>query len=129
MGYLEEIANLRKKFSDVVEKGLMESKEVFESLLINIMNESERQRQICVNQASELRKQASMLDGQANGFASMSSIVNTILNGFLMAAERANQAEIENSKLEEEKLSNLKSFETIDPEEPEVKSVKKRVKK
>lgn len=142
MGYMEDVTSIRTKFQDALNKGLFDDKRSLELILINIMNEAERNRQLYVNQASDLRRQASVLDGQANGFSSLSSIINTVINGFVMAAERAEQMRQQNEGIEAEKAAyaaSLKEKETttveeeVDedeaPQSTEVKSVKKKTKK
>lgn len=90
MSYAEEVLKLRKKLIDAVSAGVVDpnSKGTVEALLIQIMNESEKNRQQCTNQAEELRKRAAMLDGQAAGFTTVGSIVYNVINGFTQAAER-----------------------------------------
>lgn len=107
MSYGEELFRLRKRVADAVSTGVIDpnNKDILEALMIQIMNDAERNRQQCVSQAESLRKQAATLDGQAGAFASVSSIVYNVLNGFVQAAEREKQedirAEQENSEKQE----------------------------
>lgn len=104
MSYGEELLKLRKRVVDAVTHNVLkdDSKNIVEALLIQVMNDSERNRQQCVSQAENLRKQAATLDGQAGAFASMGSIVYNVLNGFVKAAERSEE---EIKTLEQDKLS------------------------
>jgi hypothetical protein len=90
MSYAEEVLKLRKKLVDAVSAGVVDpnSKGTVEAFLIQIMNESEKNRQQCTSQAEDLRKRAAMLDGQASAFTAVSSIVYNVINGFTQAAER-----------------------------------------
>jgi hypothetical protein len=91
MSYGEEILKLRKRVADAVSHNVFntDNKDIIEALLIQVMNDAERNRQQCVSQAENLRKQASTLDGQAGAFASMGSIVYSVINGFVMKAEHS----------------------------------------
>lgn len=112
MSYSEDLIKVRKRIADAVAQGVLEPKlkDFYEATLIQIMNESERQRQHCTAQAEQLRKQAATLDGQASGFAAQSSIVYNVLNMFILQAEKAaaEEAEINKQKLED-KIANQQS--------------------
>jgi hypothetical protein len=99
MSYGEDILKLRKRVADAVSHSVFgtDSKDIIEALLIQVMNDAERNRQQCVSQAENLRKQASTLDGQAGAFASMSSIIYNVINGFVMKAEHS-EKEVVNLK-------------------------------
>jgi len=100
MSYGEDILKLRLRFAEAVNSGALDgSKETLETLLIQIMNDAERNRQNCVTQSDNLRKQMATLDGQAAAFASVTSIVYNVLNGFIKVAERAKEEE---NRLKEE---------------------------
>jgi len=90
MSYQEDLNKLRKRIIDAVEQEVLDPKlrEFYEATMIQIMNESERQRQTCVQQAETLRRQAATLDGQASAFAMQSSIVYNVLNSFVLMAEK-----------------------------------------
>jgi len=105
MSYGEEILKLRKRVADAVSHSVFntDNKDIIEALLIQVMNDAERNRQQCVSQAENLRKQASTLDGQAGAFASMGSIVYNVINGFVMKAEH--------SQKEKEELDQDKNHE------------------
>ena len=110
MSYGEELLKLRKRVVDAVTHNVLkdDNKDIVEALLIQVMNDSERNRQQCVSQAENLRKQAATLDGQAGAFASMGSIVYNVLNGFVKAAERSEE---ETKMLEQDKLIGTESLE------------------
>ena len=136
MAFGEDIIKLRQRVQDAIKKGVVsqDGKEIFEATLIQIMNDSERNRQNCLTQAENLRRQASVFDGQAGAFASVSSIVYNVLNGFVTAAERE---EAERQRIEEERLANAEDLqnaaelEQAQPtesvaEEPKKKSSRKK---
>jgi len=102
MSYGEEILKLRKRVADAVSHSVFntDNKDIIEALLIQVMNDAERNRQQCVSQAENLRKQASTLDGQAGAFASMGSIVYNVINGFVMKAEHSQK---EKEELDQDK--------------------------
>jgi hypothetical protein len=108
MAYGEDIIKLRKRISDAVSAGLFDpaTKDTVEVLLLQIMNDAEKNRQQCVSQAENLRRQASLLDGQAGGFSSLSSIVYNVLNGLVQASEKAarEMTEKEGEETEDEAL-------------------------
>jgi hypothetical protein len=118
MSYAEDLLKLRKRVVDAVGQNLFDSssKDIIESILIQIMNDAERNRQQCVAQAENLRKQASQIDGQSGAFASVSSIVYNVLNGFIKAAEKSKEEEL------------IKESEQVDIEE-EPKSTKSKKKR
>jgi hypothetical protein len=112
MSYAEDILKLRGRIAEAISTGALdESKDTLEAILIQVMNDSERNRQNTVSQAENLRKQAATLDGQAAAFSSMVSIVYNVINGFIRISERAKekddtedhkQAQIAQSALEED---------------------------
>lgn len=101
MGYAEELFKLRKRMIDAATSGVVDdsSKNLVETLLIQIMNDGEKNRQSCLTQADSLRKQAATLEGQAGAFSSINSIVYNVLNGFVKSAEMAKEEE---KRVEEE---------------------------
>ena len=126
MSYLEEIQKLRRRLSDAVEKGVVNSgeKQFLEATLIQVMNDSEKNRQNCAQQAENLRRQAAIMDGQAGAFASVSSIVYSVINGFVVLAEKEEE---ERKLVEEEKKAE--ESETAPVVEPELEAKKKTNKK
>jgi len=103
MSYAEDILKLRARVSEAMASGaLTESKETLEAVLIQVMNDAERNRQNTTLQAENLRKQAATLDGQAAAFASVVSIVYNVVTGYIKIAERVKDEEI---KQEEERQS------------------------
>lgn len=105
MAYSEDIVKLRARFADAVRYGVVsdDGKNTFEAVLLQIMNDAEKNRQNCMSQAENLRKQAAVLDGQAGGFASVAGIIYNVLNGYVSLAEREaeREAELEAEKLED----------------------------
>jgi hypothetical protein len=100
MAYSEDILKLRARFADAVRYGVVseDGSNTFEAVLLQIMNDAEKNRQNCVSQAENLRKQAAVLDGQAGGFASVASIMYNVLNGYVNLAEREAQREAEEAE-------------------------------
>ena len=96
MNYAEEVVNLRRKIMEAVASDVLDPqfKDFYEATLLQIMNETERQRQNCVSRADDLRRQASVLDGQSQSFQQLGSIIYAILNGYIKAAERGKAEEI-----------------------------------
>jgi len=139
MGYAEDILKLRARFADALSVGAIDgSKETVEAMLIQIMNEAEKNRQGCATQAENIRKQISVLDGQAAAFSSVTSIVYNVLNGFVRVAERNRQEEdrtkAENAEREqlaaqmaaETEAATTENAESSDPESKNTKSKKKK---
>lgn len=129
MSYAEDIIKLRMKLADAVGSGALDtSKESFEAVLIQIMNDAERNRQNCVTQAENFRKQASTIDGQAAGFASVVSIVYNVINGYINAAERS---KLEEARVEEERLEREEALkeQPVNIEETSSKKLNKPYKK
>lgn len=102
MSYGEDLLKLRARLGEAVSIGVVDpgSKDTLEAILIQIMNDAEKNRQNCVSQAENLRKQAAMIDGQASAFSSVVSIVYNVINGYIKIAERAKE---EDARVEEEK--------------------------
>ena len=100
MAYSDDLIKLRKRMLDALNLGVVDtnSKDLYEATLIQIINETERQRQACVSKSEELRRQAAICDGQASAFTQVSSIVYSVLNGYIMAAERQHREELERAK-------------------------------
>ena len=95
MSYAEEILKLRHRVNEAFKNGSLDgSQETLEAVLIQIMNDAERNRQNAVTQAENFRKQASAVDGQAAAFSSVVSIVYNVINGFVRIAERSREEEV-----------------------------------
>jgi hypothetical protein len=126
MGHAEDILKLRKRVLDAVGAGIInnELKEFYEATLLQILNESERQRQTCVTQAENLRKQAAVCDGQAAAYSSFAAIVYSVLNSYISQHERAIREEQARAAEQEEKAAYAKSLEE-NIEEKEVVEEKK----
>jgi hypothetical protein len=97
MAYAEDLVRLRKRMLDALELGVIDagSKDMYEATLIQIMNESEKQRQTCVTRAEDLRRQAAIADGQSHAFTQTSSIIYSVLNGYIVGAERQRREDVE----------------------------------
>lgn len=94
MSYAEDILKLRSRVAEAVSAGALDgSKETLEAILIQIMNDAERNRQNCVTQAETVRKQAATLDGQAAAFSSVVSSVYNVINAFVKIAEKSREEE------------------------------------
>lgn len=131
MAYSEDILKLRTKFADAVRYGVIKESgaNTFEAVLLQIMNDAEKNRQNCTNQAENLRKQASVLDGQAGGFASVANIIYNVLNGYVNLAERelAEQAERDKEmQVQSEILETVPVSNEITIEDTKKKSSKKK---
>jgi len=100
----ESQVKLRQRMTDLLRMGVVDEKGhgVLQSVLMQLYNDCERQRQACMNQADSFRAQAKMAEGQANGFAAVSSIVYNTINGFVVQAERAAIESAERAKEREE---------------------------
>jgi len=131
MTYSEDIIKLRKRVLDAVAVGVVDSnlKDFYEATLLQIMNESERQRQNAVAQAETLRKQAAVCDGQASGYSAMSSMVYNVLNAYIVQAERTQAQEAEQAaKRAEEQAFQAPEVEVetdLETEESKKKTKKK----
>lgn len=123
MSHAEDILKLRKRVLDAVNAGIVDNnlKDFYEATLLQILNESERQRQTCVKQAEAFRKQASVADGQAAAYSAMGSIVYSVLNGYIVQEERAKREEaaraLEQASKEEYAEALRQKQEQIDREE------------
>lgn len=115
MSYAEEVLKLRKKLIDAVTAGVVDanSKTTIEAFLIQIMNESEKNRQQCMSQAEELKKRASSIEGQAAGFTAVGSIVYNVINGFIQAAERDRKERERLAQEEAEKQAAIEAARSV----------------
>lgn len=143
MSHADEIIKLRKRVLDAVSTGVVDLnlKDFYEATLLQILNESERQRQVCVAQAESFRKQAAVADGQAAAYSAMGSIIYNVLNSYILQEERSKREEMlraEEQKNKEEYAEALKKKqEQIDKEnndlnnieETEEKSKEKRIRR
>lgn len=94
MSYAEDILKLRARVAEAASAGALDgSTQTLEAILIQIMNDAERNRQNAVAQAENFRKQAATVDGQAAAFASVVSIVYNVINGFVRIAARSKEEE------------------------------------
>lgn len=131
MSYAEDLIKLRKRVLDAVALGVVDGnlKDFYEATLLQIMNESERQRQHCLSQAETLRKQASVLDGQAQAFSSMSSVVYNVLNAYIVQAERNQAIDIQREADKAEKDEYIKSLEDVKVDTVSESTTSKKTKK
>jgi len=134
MGHTEDLLKLRKRVLDAVGAGIIDNniKEFYEATLLQILNESERQRQACANKAEELRKQAAICDGQMGAYAGMGNILFNVLNGYILSHERALREEQARAEEQAEKAAYAKSLEEnieelLVVEEKKEKSSKKKL--
>ncbi len=109
MNYAEQVVNLRKKILEAVSSEVIDPqfKDFYEATLLQIMNETERQRQSCVSRAEDLRRQASVLDGQSQSFQQLGSIIHAVLNGYIKAAERSKAEEMVRQLEKQKELEEL----------------------
>ena len=124
MSYAEDILKLRARVAEAINLGALDgTKETLEAVLIQIMNDAERNRQTTIAQAENLRKQAATLDGQAAAFSSMISIIYNVINGYIRIAERANESD---KRSEEEQAQKAEAIAL--EKEAEKKDTKKPMK-
>ncbi len=85
MSINEDIVALRKKMVEAVRIGFLdeETKGTYEMTLLQIMNESDRQRRNCANRAEQLKMQAATAEGQAAAFGMISSIINNVVGSMV----------------------------------------------
>jgi altronate dehydratase len=118
MSFNEDVDRLRHRLSDLLAMGLLDdaSKGTYELTLLQVMNESERQRQTCIKRADSLKMQAATAEGQAAAFSMISSIVNNVVNSLVRKSEKATEEEemLAAEKLEREvaKAKEVKSKKT-----------------
>src|SRR5277367_6527323 len=109
MSYAEDILKLRARLAHASDVGALdESKETLEAVLIQIMNDAERNRQNTVGQAENLRRQAATLDGQAAAFSSMVSIIYNVINGYIRIAERSKEQDAQEQDEQAQKAQSAK---------------------
>ena len=125
----EILMNLRKRAADALKAGLVDEngKGLLETVLIQICNEAEKNRQRCNQLALDAKRQVAMAEAQANAFSQIQSVVYAVFNGFVNAAEVQNSSEEvqELSDDEKEALAELSRQQT----ELEIKTTEKRRKK
>ena len=76
---------------DALKTGVVDEKHhgLVQQILLQIMNDAERQRQQCLSQVEAFKNQIVMAQGQANGYSAIASIVYGTLDGFIKQSERA----------------------------------------
>jgi hypothetical protein len=109
---MEELVNLRKRIADAVRLGVVpeDGKAIFETTLIQVMNDAERNRQRCLQVAEDSRRRMTQAEAQASAFSQISSIVYAIVNGFVVAAERSDEPDEPDEKLSEKEEQALKAL-------------------
>lgn len=107
MSYAEDLIKLRKRLLDAISVGLIDpsQKDFFEASLIQMMNDSEKNKQNCLATAENLKKQAAIAEGQAQAFASMSSIIYNVIHSLILQSEKNKEDEIRRA----EELNEIKS--------------------
>ena len=126
MAYNEDLVRMKTMVSQLVMTNVAspESKELLEGVLIQILNESERNRQTCMAAADNFKKQAAVMEGQSAAFASLGSIASSVLTGFILVAEKNKEEESRRNleliemRHEQEKLEKETKPEAVQPEEP-----------
>lgn len=101
----DTLINLRKRVMDAVKFGVLDenSKPLLETVLIQIVNEAERQKQKCDALNHEYTQKAAQASAQSSAYSSISSVVYAVLNGFVTAAEKS--FILENEPKQEKRLS------------------------
>ncbi len=128
MSHADDIIKLRKRVLDAVTAGVVDAnlKSFYEATLLQILNESERQRQVCAAQAESFRKQAAVADGQASAYSAMGSIVYNVLNSYILQEERAKREEMLRAEEEKNKAEYAEALrkkqEQIDKENGDLES-------
>ena len=130
MSMANDLINLRKRVSDAVKLGVVDEadKSIYEATLIQILNESERQRIRCVNLAEDFKRKVAQSEAQASAYSQISSIIYNVINGFVVLAEKG-QAE-EAQRLEERaETASEQPVEKSESEDPKPKKATSRVKR
>lgn len=122
MTFQEEIIKIRTKFKELVQEGLGTS-DVFESTLINLLSECEKNRANAATQAENLRKQAMKYDGEMSAWSSMSSIIWHLMNT-LLKLQRNNDEAAQQVRREEEEVDKAELMKKMASESKERKSKK-----
>lgn len=126
MSHADDIIKLRKRVLDAVTTGVVDPnlKDFYEATLLQILNESERQRQTCNAQAESFRKQAAVADGQAAAYSAMGSIIYNVLNSYILQEERVRREEMLRAEEEKNKAEYAEALrkkqEQIDKENGDV---------
>jgi hypothetical protein len=102
-----DLVNLRKRVSDAVRLGVVDdaNKEIYEATLIQILNESERQRIRCSNLVEEFKRKAAQAEAQASAYSQVSSIIYNVINGYVLLAEKSQREEEEQGEAEDRQLN------------------------
>lgn len=110
MNQQEQLNNIKQRVDVALKLGILDEKSrgLYESTLIQIMNDAERQRIRCNQLASDFKTKAAQAEAQANAYSQMSSVVWAVLNGFVNAAEQNNE-EIKELKEEKSKKKSKKN--------------------
>jgi hypothetical protein len=126
------LANLRKRMVEAVQIGMVnqDAGGVLETVLIQIVNEAERNKQRCDQLAYDYKRQAAQAEAQANAYTQIQSIVYAVLNGFVNAAAAAVEAERKQQETKEElsteELEALAKLAAQQEEEKEKEAAKRR---
>jgi hypothetical protein len=95
MSIATDLVKLRKRVSDAVRAGVVEEADhgIYEATLIQILNESERQRVRCSNLVDEFKRKAAQAEAQASAYSQVSSIIYNVINGYVLLAEKSQREE------------------------------------
>lgn len=93
----EALVRLRNRMVDALKTGVVDEKHhgLVQQILLQIMNDAERQRQSCLSQVEAFKNQIVMAQGQANGYSAIASIVYGTIDGFIKQTERATLEKVE----------------------------------
>jgi hypothetical protein len=126
------LANLRKRMVEAVQIGMVnqDAGGVLETVLIQIVNEAERNKQRCDQLSYDYKRQAAQAEAQANAYTQIQSIVYAVLNGFVNAAaaavEQEKQREQTKEELSAEEIDALAALAAQQEEEKEKEAIKRR---
>lgn len=107
ISHAENIVRLRQRIREAVTLGVIskDNYEPFELMLLQIMNETERQRIQCHKIVQEYEQKIKGAQSQASAYEAMTSIVYGILNSLIRNAEK-DKDEIQELEEQEEQAEN-----------------------
>lgn len=116
----EALTRLRTRMVDALKTGVVDEKHhgLVQQVLLQIMNDAERQRQACLSQVEAFKNQIVMAQGQANGYAAIASIVYGTIDGFIKQTERA-AAEVQEAAIRD-------GLQPLTAEQPKKRGRKKK---
>lgn len=99
MGYKEELQRLRRQMIQAVQLGVIGSdKDIFETTLVQIMNEAEKQRARTSQLKEGFRKQLAQAEAQEMAYDQMIAMVTAVLGGFVSKAQTMIEEERERTR-------------------------------